>query len=74
VAQNDAYPTWLTPQATSSWSLYQPVLDSHSLNLPADLAPGRYTLQVGLYDVQTLKRLPLPDSSDAFTLGQIQVR
>ncbi|MBI1878124.1 MAG: hypothetical protein HYR94_07845, partial [Chloroflexi bacterium] len=74
VAQDDAYPTWLTPQPTSQWPLQQPILDSHRLNLPADLSPGIYTLQAGLYDVQTLERLPLPDGSDIFTLGQIQVQ
>jgi hypothetical protein len=74
VAQNDAYPTWLTSQPTSQWPLHRPHLDSHRLILPADLPPGAYTLQVGLYDVQTLQRLPLPDSSDTFTLGQIQVK
>jgi hypothetical protein len=73
VAQDDAYPTWLTPQPTSQWPLLQPILDSHQLDLPADLSPGLYTLQVGLYDVQSLERLPLPDESDAFILGQMQV-
>lgn len=69
VTQNDAYPTWLTPQPTSQWPLHQPLLDSHRLNLPADLPPGEYTLQVGLYDGRTLLRL-----SDAFILGQIRVK
>ncbi|GAB4442251.1 MAG: hypothetical protein Fur0044_38670 [Anaerolineae bacterium] len=73
VAQHDAFPTWLTPQPTSQWPLRQPVLDRHELKLPADLAPGNYTLQVGVYDVQTLQRLPLPDGSDVFILGQLQI-
>jgi hypothetical protein len=74
VAQNDAYPTWLTPQPTSEWPLHQPLLDSHRLRLPSDLTPGVYTLQVGLYNIQTLERLSLPDGLNAFTLGQIQVK
>jgi hypothetical protein len=74
VAQSDAYPTWLTPQPTSQWSPHQPVLDSHLLNLPPDLPPGVYTLQVGLYNVQTLERLRLPDNNDAFTLGQVRIQ
>ncbi|MCL4301886.1 MAG: DUF2079 domain-containing protein [Anaerolineae bacterium] len=74
VAQNDAYPTWLTPHPTSQWPLRQPHLDSHRLNLPADLSPGEYTLQVGLYDGRTLQRLPLSNGSDAFILGQIRVK
>jgi hypothetical protein len=74
VAQSDAYPTWLTPQPTSQWLPHQPVLDSHLLSLPPDLPPGVYTLQVGLYDVQTLERLRLPDNNDAFTLGQVRIQ
>ncbi|NJN96792.1 MAG: DUF2079 domain-containing protein [Anaerolineales bacterium] len=74
VAQHDAYPTWLTPQPTSQWPLRQPILDRHELKLPADLAPGRYTLQVGLYDAQTMQRLALPDGSDAFIVGQLQIQ
>lgn len=74
VAQDDAYPTWLTPQPTSHWPLHQPRLDTHRLNLPANLSPGEYTLQVGLYEVQTLQRLALADGSDTFTLGQVRVK
>jgi hypothetical protein len=73
VAQTDAYPTWLTPQPTSQWPLHRPHLDSRRLKLPADLSPGEYTLQVGLYNGQTLQRLSRPDSSDTFTLGKIRV-
>lgn len=74
VAQHDAYPTWLTPQPTSQWLPHRPVLDRHELKLPADLTPGRYTLQVGLYDAQTMQRLALPDGSDAFIVGQLQIQ
>jgi uncharacterized membrane protein len=74
VAQSDAYPTWLTPQPTSQWPLHQSVLDSHRLDLPADLPPGVYTLQLGLYNAQTLERLRLADGSDTFILTQIQIR
>ncbi len=74
VAQSDAYPTWLIPQPTSQWSLHQSVLDSHRLRLPTDLSAGVYSLQLGLYNAQTLKRLPLADGSDTFTLAQIQIR
>lgn len=71
VAQSDAYPTWLTPQPTSQWPLNQPLPDHHTLSLPPELTPGVYTLQLGLYDLQTSERLRLPDGSDVFTLGQI---
>ncbi len=73
VAQSDAYPTWLTPQPTSQWPPNRPILDSHSLSLPPHLPPGAYTLQIGLYNLHTSERLHLPDGSDVFTLGQIQI-
>jgi len=31
----------------------------HTLSLPADLSPGRYWIQFGLYATQTVKRLPV---------------
>lgn len=73
VAQSDAYPTWLFPQPTSQWPLHQPVVDVHTLALPADLPPGQYTLRVGLYDAQTLQRLARPDGSDYVQLGQVHI-
>ncbi len=74
VAQSDAYPTWLTPAPTSQWPLHRPMLDSHFLSLPDHLPPATYTLQLGLYNAQTLARLTLPDGSDSFRLGQVEVR
>ncbi|MFN8453625.1 MAG: hypothetical protein U0401_02960 [Anaerolineae bacterium] len=73
VAQSDAYPIWLIPQPTSQWLPNQSILDRHTLSLPPDLAPGVYTLKLGLYDLQTSERLRLPDGSDVFTLEQIQI-
>jgi uncharacterized membrane protein len=74
VAQNDAYPTWLTPQPTSQWPLNQAILDRHTITLPPRLPAGAYTLQVGLYNFQTLERLTLPDNSNIFQLTQIHVK
>jgi hypothetical protein len=73
-AQNDATPAWLFPQPTSQWPLHQPVLDYHVLNLPPDLPPATYTLQLGLYDIQTLARLDLHDGSNTFRLTEIQLK
>jgi hypothetical protein len=73
VAQNDAWPTWLLPAPTSRWPAGQPMLDSHHLPLPPDLGPGTYSLQLGLYETGTLERLPRPDGSDSFVVGQITV-
>jgi hypothetical protein len=73
VAQSDAFPTWLAAQPTSQWPPQQPVLDRHTLALPADLSPGAYTLHVGLYNAQTLERLPLPNGQTTLPLAHIQV-
>jgi len=73
VSQSDAFPTWLTPQPTSQWPLDQPILDRHTLPLPAGLPSGTYSLHAGLYDAQTLQRLSLPDGSDSIQLSQIHI-
>jgi hypothetical protein len=73
VAQHDAHPTWLTPQPTSQWPPKRPILDRHLLTLPSDLLPGKYTLQVGIYNAQTMERLTLPDGNDTFILTQIDI-
>ncbi len=42
---------------TSFWRPGEVVLDRHTL--PADLPPGRYRVEVGLYDLATMARLPI---------------
>lgn len=74
IAQSDSFPTWLTPAPTSQWPLDQVVLDRHLLTLPNNLPAGTYTLKVGLYHAPSLERLSLPDGTDTFILGQIQVK
>jgi hypothetical protein len=55
------------------------VEDRHTLNLPADLAPGVYTLRVGLYDPRTDRRAAVFDQrgkliGDLVELGQVRVQ
>jgi len=72
VAQSDGEPAgWYRP--TTSWAPGEIVLDSRSLALPADLAPGVYRLYAGLY---TLKegRLRTPDGTDAIALREITIK
>jgi hypothetical protein len=76
VAQHDGEPAdWTRP--TTSWLPGEVVLDSHSLAIPADLAPGRYELLATLYDPATLARLA-PAGRDAAgefaRLGELAVR
>ena len=44
---------------TSAWEPNQLFEDQIALVLPADLPPGRYTVIVGLYQLDTLERLPV---------------
>ena len=44
------------------------IVQRHSLKLPGDLAPGEYTLHVGLYSAETQKRYPLQTSGDEHPL------
>lgn len=59
---------------TSTWEPGEWVITEYPLILPQDLPPGEYTLEVGLYDWRTGKRLPLrvPDG-DALMLGKVEV-
>ena len=41
--------------------------------LPADLAPGRYQIEIGWYHPETGERLLLPDGSDRLLLDPIEV-
>ena len=56
--QRDAEPgAGLAP--TTAWQPGQVFADHYGVPLPADLAPGRYTLIVGLYHVAIGQRLPV---------------
>jgi 4-amino-4-deoxy-L-arabinose transferase-like glycosyltransferase len=65
--------------ATTAWQPGEVILDVHPLSLPSDAPPGQYRIEVGLYDLATMARLPavdvdgerLPD--DAVILGGIEV-
>jgi hypothetical protein len=45
------------------WSPAETLKDPHTLSIPPDLAPGRYTLSLGLYDWRTGMRLPMTDGA-----------
>jgi len=64
VAQRDTQPgAGLRP--TTTWQQGQVLADRYGVPLPADLAPGRYTLIVGVYHVATGERLPVTLDSAA---------
>jgi 4-amino-4-deoxy-L-arabinose transferase-like glycosyltransferase len=72
-AQADAEPCG-GAYPTSAWAAGEVIPDKHTLSLPANLAPGNYTIRMGLYLAPNGPRLPLKSSGDAFTLGVLQVR
>lgn len=51
---------------TSWWSPGETIVDAHTLFLPPDLAPGPYTLRLGLYQSETGQRLPLKNQGQDF--------
>lgn len=60
VAQSDQIPNCGT-RPTNKWPLDQPVQDRHLLQLPPDLPAGQYSLEVGLYEPRTGRRLDFLD-------------
>jgi uncharacterized membrane protein len=78
VAQDDAWPQEVGPAPTSLWSPGETVRDTHTLNVAADAPPGTYTLEVGLYEWPSGRRLEVVDAAgravgDKVVLGQIQI-
>jgi hypothetical protein len=59
-AQSDDYPACGT-DSTQHWQVGQTVVDRHVIRLPADVPPGDYLLQVGLYEPQTGLRMDFLD-------------
>lgn len=49
---------------TYSWRAGDRVVDRHAIFLPADVPPGNYPLQVGLYEVRTGLRMDVLDELD----------
>jgi hypothetical protein len=72
LAQDDAIPFGgIYP--TTRWAAGELVRDVHTLRLPADLAPGRYLLRVGLYRSGDQRRLPLVTGGDSLALAALRV-
>ncbi|MEJ5312289.1 MAG: hypothetical protein WHX52_21195 [Anaerolineae bacterium] len=66
VAQSDGEPVeWTRP--TTGWAVGEVVVETRALAIPTPLAPGEYTLRVGLY-LPDGTRLLTSDGQDAFVL------
>jgi hypothetical protein len=62
VAQGDG-PPLMGDYPTRVWAPGEVIVDPHAIVLPADVSPGQYRLLVGMYDLETLTRLPRPDGA-----------
>jgi hypothetical protein len=50
---------------TSMWAAGETLVDAHPLSLPTDLPAGSYRLLVGMYNLETMERLPRSDNGGA---------
>jgi hypothetical protein len=60
IAQQDNEPVNGT-YPTTRWQRGERVSDPYAITLPADLAPGEYAVEVGMYRISDLTRLPVLD-------------
>jgi hypothetical protein len=64
---------------TDRWTVGQVVQDNYALTVSSEASPGSHVLEVGMYFLETLKRLPVldPDSDaplgDRVLLGTVEV-
>jgi len=59
---------------TTRWQAGELIITEYQLFIPKDAPPGEYAIEIGLYDWQTGKRLPLADQpGDAVLLGKVYV-
>lgn len=60
---------------TGQWPAGEIVTDMLDLSLPDNLPPGQYKLITGMYLLETLERLPVPDSTgDYITLTTVEIK
>ncbi len=68
IVQRDGQPVqWTRP--TSSWQAGEAIDDRYGIPLPADIAPGVYHVDVGLYDPVTGTRLPVSAGPGDFAIA-----
>jgi hypothetical protein len=61
-------------QPTNTWAVGETVIDAHVLPLAADMPPGDYFVEVGLYALETGERVPLADGRGAAVRLPVGVR
>jgi hypothetical protein len=70
VAQRDAEPGD-TLRPTTTWQPGEEIKDNYGISLPAELAPGDYTLEIGMYNGET--RAEFQGRGNHLDLGTIHV-
>lgn len=70
-----AFPTYLW---FPKWLPGQQVVDPYKLTIPGDIAPGMYWLEVGMYEMGSIRRIPQFDrtgsmTGDRYILGPVIV-
>jgi hypothetical protein len=74
VAQGDSQPQ-AGGYPTSFWDAGEVVFDTHLVDVPQSLPPGVYDVNVGVYLLETLDRLPIADDPDAsIRVGTLMVQ
>jgi hypothetical protein len=62
---------------TNLWKVGEDMRDRHILNIPADLQPGTYSLEIGMYLASTNTRLAITSvavTTDKIVIGSVNVR
>jgi hypothetical protein len=54
---------------TDRWPVGQIVADNYALTVAAGATPGPHVLEVGMYRLETLERLPVRDPGSGAVLG-----
>jgi len=63
---------------TTVWEAGEIVIDGYGISIQTDAPPGQYQLEVGMYHLATMERLPVLDDSgairdDRILLGKVQL-
>jgi hypothetical protein len=72
IAQSDREPV-IGDVPTYTWQPGEPISDAAGVLLAPGTPPGTYQLHMGLYDRDTLERLPTTTSADHIVVGTITV-
>ncbi|MCX7840743.1 MAG: hypothetical protein N2559_15015, partial [Anaerolineae bacterium] len=59
---------------TNRWQVGEVLRDRHLLKIPHDLAPGDYTIEIGMYVPATNARVSVDDRADKIVLTTIRVK